>query len=159
MRKAGTQIRAEYSLFGKALSDLFGILTEIGDRMNNNPVRLDNVEDAKRVSRDEQTTISATIKSPDKRKPFEMLKPEFYILQERRALSLDGALPPSCTPLEDPALQREERRPPLTPTEQDLCLRLFPGDDFIRILPILFKTPIEFVQLLLRDGNFVGIGR
>jgi hypothetical protein len=82
MRKAGTQIRAEYSLFGKALSDLFGILSEIGDRMNNNPVRLDNVEDAKRVSRDEQTTISATIKSPDKRKPFEMLKPEFYILQE-----------------------------------------------------------------------------
>ena len=28
----------KYSLFGKALLDLFGILAEIEDRMNNNPV-------------------------------------------------------------------------------------------------------------------------
>jgi hypothetical protein len=47
----------------------------------------------------------------------------------------------------------------LTPTGKDPCLRIFPGDDFIRILPIFFKTPIEFVQLLLSDGDFVGIGR
>ena len=38
MTTARSQIKVEYSLFGKALSDLFGILTEIEDRMNNNPV-------------------------------------------------------------------------------------------------------------------------
>jgi hypothetical protein len=32
------QITVKYPLFGKALSDLFGILPEIGDRMDNNPV-------------------------------------------------------------------------------------------------------------------------
>jgi hypothetical protein len=32
------QINEKYLLFGKALSDLFGILPEIGDRMNDNPV-------------------------------------------------------------------------------------------------------------------------
>jgi hypothetical protein len=48
------------------------------------------------------------------------------------ALYLDGALQPSCTPLEDPVLQREEGQPPLTPTGKDPCLRIFPGDDFIR---------------------------
>jgi hypothetical protein len=51
--------------------------------MNNNPIGLDNVEDTKRVSRDEQTAMSAPIKSPNKRKPFEMLKPQLYILQEK----------------------------------------------------------------------------
>ena len=29
------------------------------------------------------------------------------------------------------------------------CLRLFPGDDFVWILAIFFKTPVEFVQLHL----------
>jgi hypothetical protein len=76
----------------------------------------------------------------------------------KTALSLDGALQPNCTPLEDPVLQREEGQPPLTPTGKDPCFRIFPGDDFIRILPIFFETPIEFVQLLLSDGDFVGIG-
>jgi len=33
-----SNINVEYSLFGKALSDLFGILAEIKDRRNNNPV-------------------------------------------------------------------------------------------------------------------------
>jgi hypothetical protein len=32
------QVKVKYPLFEKALSDLFGILPEIGDRMNNNPV-------------------------------------------------------------------------------------------------------------------------
>jgi hypothetical protein len=32
------QITVKYPLFGKALPDLFGILPEIGDRMDNNPV-------------------------------------------------------------------------------------------------------------------------
>jgi hypothetical protein len=32
------QITVKYPLFGKALSDLFGILPEIGDGMDNNPV-------------------------------------------------------------------------------------------------------------------------
>jgi hypothetical protein len=32
------QVKVKYPLFGKAFSDLFGILPEIGDRMNNNPV-------------------------------------------------------------------------------------------------------------------------
>ena len=65
---ARTQIKLECSLFGKALSDLFRILAEIKDRMNNNPVCFGNVEDIKRVSRDEQTAISAPIKPPNKRK-------------------------------------------------------------------------------------------
>ena len=51
-----------------------------------------------------------------------------------------------------------EGQPPLTPTGKDPCLRLFPGDDFVWILPIFFKPPVEFVQLLLGDGHFVGIG-
>jgi hypothetical protein len=38
MRTARRQIKVKYSLFGKALSDLFGILAEIEERMNNNPV-------------------------------------------------------------------------------------------------------------------------
>jgi hypothetical protein len=58
-----------------------------------------------------------------------------------------------------PVLQRVEGQPPLTPTGKNPRLRIFPGDDFIRILPIFFETPIQFVQLLLSDGNFVGIGR
>ena len=32
------QVKVKYPLFGKALSDLFGILPEIGGRVNNNPV-------------------------------------------------------------------------------------------------------------------------
>ena len=55
----------------------------------------------------------------------------------KTALSLDGALQPSCTPLEDPVLLREEGQPPLTPTRKDPCLRLFPGDDLVWILAIL----------------------
>src|ERR1700681_4805797 len=86
---------------------------------------------------------------------FEMLNARLYIL----TLSLDGALQPSCTPLEDPVLLREEGQPPLMPTGKDPCLRLFPGDNLIWILPIFFKTPVEFIQLLLGDGHFVGIGR
>jgi hypothetical protein len=39
---------------------------------------------------------------------------------------------------------REEGQPPLTPTGKDPCLRLFPGDDFVWILPIFFKPPVEF---------------
>jgi hypothetical protein len=88
-----------------------------------------------------------------------MLKPRVYILQEILFSPVTVLFNPSCTPLEDPVRQREEGQPPLTPTGKDPCLRIFPGDDFIRILPIFFKTPIEFVQLLLSDGNFVGIGR
>jgi len=38
MRTARRQIKVKYYLFGKALSDLFGILAEIEDRVNNNPV-------------------------------------------------------------------------------------------------------------------------
>jgi hypothetical protein len=71
---------------------------------------------------------------------------------------LTGALQPNYTPLEDPVLQRAEGQPPLRPTGKNPCLRIFPGDDFIRIFPIFFKTSIKFVQLLLGDGNFVGIG-
>ena len=77
------QITVKYPLFGKALSDLFGILAKIENRMNNNPVSFDNIEDTKRVSRDEQTAISAPIKPPNKRKPFKMLKPQLYILQKK----------------------------------------------------------------------------
>jgi hypothetical protein len=89
--------------------------------MNNNPVGLDNVADTKTVSRDEQTAISAPIKSPNKRKPFEMLKPQLYILQEELLSPLDGALQPSCTPLEDPVLHREEGQPLLTPSGKILA--------------------------------------
>ena len=31
--------------------------------------------------------------------------------------------------------------------------------DLFGIMAIFFKTPVEFVQLLLGDGYFVGIGR
>jgi hypothetical protein len=56
-------------------------------------------------------------------------------------------------------LLREEGQPPLTPTRKDPCLRLFPGNDFVWILTIFFKTPVEFAQLVLGDGHFVGTGR
>jgi hypothetical protein len=44
----------------------------------------------------------------------------------KAALSLDGVLEPSCTPLEDRVLQREEGQPPLTSIGKDPRLRLFP---------------------------------
>ncbi len=86
-------------------------------------------------------------------------KGAFSATPEKTALSLDGAFQPIGTPLEDPVPHREESQSPLRPTGQDPCLRLFPGDDFIGILAIFFKTPVEFIQLLLSDGDFVGIGR
>jgi len=88
-----------------------------------------------------------------------MLKPQGCILQEILLSPLTVLFNPMVTPLGDPVPQREERQSPVRPTGQDPCLRLFPGDDFIGILAIFFKALIEFVQLLLSQGNLVGTGR
>jgi hypothetical protein len=86
-----------------------------------------------------------------------MLNPQLYILQEKLLSPLAVLFNPVVRLLEDPVLQREEGQPPLTLIGNDPCLRLFPSDDFIWILAIFFKTPVDFVQLLLRDWDFVGI--
>jgi hypothetical protein len=87
-----------------------------------------------------------------------MLKPQLYILLGKTALSLDGALRPNFTPLGDPVLLRR-RTTYINADPKGSLPRLFPSDDFVWILPIFFKTPVKFVQLLLGDGYFVGIGR
>ena len=88
-----------------------------------------------------------------------MLKPQVYILQKILFSPLTVLFNPVVRLLKILFCREKKDNLHLTPTGKDPCLRIFPGDDFIRILPIFFKTPIEFVQLLLSDGDFVGIGR
>ena len=85
-----------------------------------------------------------------------MLKAQLYILKEKLFSPLSVLFNPVVRLLKVSFCREKKDNLDLTPTGKDPCLGLFPGDDFIRIVTVFFKTPIE---LLLGDRNCVGIGR
>ena len=88
-----------------------------------------------------------------------MLKAQLYILKEKLFSPLSVLFNPVVRLLKVSFCREKKDNLHLTPTGKDPCLGLFPGDDLIGIVTVFFKTPIEFVQLLLGDRNCVGIGR
>jgi hypothetical protein len=58
-----------------------------------------------------------------------MLKPQLYILQEKLFSPLPVPFNPVVRLLKITFCREKKRQPPLTPTGNDPCLSLFPGDD------------------------------
>jgi hypothetical protein len=66
----------------ESLCQLLRTATQIKDRVDDNPIGFDHIEDSEGISRDQQPTIPASVEAPAQGESRKLFEPGLYVVKE-----------------------------------------------------------------------------